>query len=136
MGGVLSPLLANIALHGLEEVATHAYRRRTVSNPNIRPQLVRYADDFVVLCSDLEGIEAARTAVETFLGDMGLSLHLTKTRITHTLHRHDGNVGFDFLGFVRHEVAHMAVATEQSGRNLVLYHQYPTGTCGRSNAAV
>ena len=44
-GGVISPLLANIALHGLEEVATHAYRRRTVSNPHIRPQLVRYADD-------------------------------------------------------------------------------------------
>jgi len=37
---------------------------------------------------------------------------------------------------VRHEVAHMAVTTEQLGRNLVLYHQYPTGTCGRSNAAV
>jgi len=46
------------------------------------------------------------------------------------------NGGDDFLGSVRHEVAHMAVTTEQLGRNLVLYHQYPTGTCGRSNAAV
>jgi retron-type reverse transcriptase len=42
-GGAISPLLANVALHGLEEIATHAYRRR---NTGLR--LIRYADDFVV----------------------------------------------------------------------------------------
>jgi len=114
-GGVISPLLANIALHGLEEVATHAYRRRTVSNPHIRPQLVRYADDFVILCSDLDGIEAARVAVEQFLGDMGLTLNPRKTRITHTLHDHNGQVGFEFLGFA---VRQLPAGKTQSGKKM------------------
>jgi RNA-directed DNA polymerase len=54
---------------------------------------------FVILCPDLEGITMARTAVEQFLKDMGLHLSPSKTRITHTLNRYEGNVGFDFLGF-------------------------------------
>jgi len=91
---------------------------------------------FVILHRDLAGINAAHAAVARWLDGMGLRLSPTKTSITHTLQHHEGNVGFEFLGFVRHEVAHMAVTTEQLGRNLVLYHQYPTGTCGRSNAAV
>jgi RNA-directed DNA polymerase len=97
-GGVISPLLANIALHGLEEVATQAYYRRD-NGAAIRPTLIRYADDFVILCRDLDGIIAARVAVEQWLKEMGLHLSPTKTRITHTLHPYDGHVGFDFLGF-------------------------------------
>jgi RNA-directed DNA polymerase len=92
-GGAISPLLANVALHGLEEIATHAYRRR---NTGLR--LIRYADDFVVLCHDVEGIHAARAAIETWLASRGLHLNPTKTRITHTLHAYEGHIGFDFLG--------------------------------------
>ncbi len=132
MGGVVSPLLANIALHGLETTVLGAY-----SNRLDRPKVVRYADDFVILHPTLEGIDKARGIVEQWLGDMGLNLKASKTRVVHTRRTlNDQGAGFDFLGFVRHEVAHMAVTTEQLGRNLVFYHQYPTGTCGRSNAAV
>jgi len=78
-----------------------------------------------------------KEGVEAWLKDMKLELKPSKTRIAHTLDPYQGErPGFDFLGFVRHEVAHMAVATEQSGCNLVFYHQYPTGTRGRSNPAV
>jgi RNA-directed DNA polymerase len=98
-GGVISPLLANIALHGIEEVATQAYIRRPAKRWPITPKLVRYADDFVILCHDLDGITAAKTAVEQFLGALGLHLSPTKTNITHTLHHHEGRAGFDFLGF-------------------------------------
>lgn len=93
-GGVISPLLANIALHGLEEATATAYGTRKAG-----PHLIRYADDFVVLHPTLEGIEAARDRIVAWLAGMGLELKPSKTRITHTLRCHDGNVGFDFLGF-------------------------------------
>lgn len=89
-GGVISPLLANIALHGLET---------TVNEAHPQARLVRYADDLVVLHKDLEIIEKAKETVSTWLAHMGLELKPSKTRITHTLHHHEGNIGFDFLGF-------------------------------------
>src|SRR6185312_2686264 len=90
-GGVASPLLANIALHGLEQAAAAAYRSKEGT-----PLLTRYADDFVVLHPQLEGIEASRVAIEQWLEGMGLHLSPSKTRVTHTLHLHEGHVGFDF----------------------------------------
>ena len=92
-GGVLSPVLANIALHGLETIITkHSLQRK-------RPALVRYADDFVVVHEDLEVIEKCQQTIIDWLAEMGLTLHPEKTQITHTLHPHEGKVGFDFLGF-------------------------------------
>lgn len=58
-GGVISPLLANIALHGLETALAEAFPKRN------RPVLIRYADDFVILHEDLETLLAARALVET-----------------------------------------------------------------------
>lgn len=103
-GGVISPLLTNAALHGLQRAVEGAYvRRETTANGDagapIRPRLIRYADDFVVLCRDREGIMAAQAVVERWLAEMGLHLSPTKTRITHTLTPYDGTVGLDFLGF-------------------------------------
>ncbi len=98
-GGVISPLLANVALHGMEEIAAQAYRRWTDKNALISPKLVRYADDFIILCQDLEGVTAAKATIEKYLTTMGLHLSPSKTRITHTLNKHEGNVGFNFLGF-------------------------------------
>jgi RNA-directed DNA polymerase len=103
-GGVISPLLANIALHGLQQAVESCYVRRGRtpkgdSGAPVRPRLVRYADDFVVVCRDLEGITAAQAVVEQWLADMGLHLSPTKTRITHTLDPYQGAVGLDFLGF-------------------------------------
>src|SRR5689334_3485442 len=93
-GGVISPLLANIALHGLEHLISQGYRRT-----DERPFLVRYADDFVVLYSDKDTLEKVTAQITDHLADMGLTLSPTKTKVTHTLTPYQGNVGFDFLGF-------------------------------------
>jgi len=103
-GGIISPLLTNVALHGLQQAVEGAYVRRGQTPKGdagapVRPRLLRYADDVVVLCRDLEGITAARAVVERWLADMGLHLSPTKTRITHTLDPYEGAVGLDFLGF-------------------------------------
>lgn len=101
-GAVLSPLLANIALHGLEELMEDLARQyniryRSCSKYNI-PKLIRYADDLVVLHEDKWVIELVQTWLENALLPMGLQLKPTKTKIVHTL---EGTTkpGFDFLGF-------------------------------------
>ena len=92
-GSVISPLLANVALHGLEQAIVS-------SMPKYRsPALIRYADDLVILHHDLDSLEQARQETEVWLAQMGLRLKPAKTRITHTLTPHQGQVGFDFLGF-------------------------------------
>jgi RNA-directed DNA polymerase len=91
-GGVISPLLCNIALHGFEEALISVSKRYRIA-------VIRYADDLVVLCEDLETLLKVKQKAETWLAEMGLRLKPSKTRVTHTLDEHDGNVGFDFLGF-------------------------------------
>jgi group II intron reverse transcriptase/maturase len=103
-GGVISPLLANIALHGLETAVSKAH-------PQAR--LIRYADDLVVLHKDLPVIEQAKETVSTWLAGMGLEMKPSKTCITHTFHQHDGKVGFDFLGF---HVRQYPVGKNRSGK--------------------
>jgi len=96
-GGVVSPLLALIALHGLETAITTAFPRTD------RPHVVVYADDFVVLHPTRAGVERARQIAEAWLSGIGVQLKASKTRIGHTLHAVDGRAGFDFLGFsIRH----------------------------------
>jgi RNA-directed DNA polymerase len=96
-GGVVSPLLALIALHGLEAAITSGFRT------DDRPHVVVYADDFVVLHPTRDGVERARQLAEEWLSGIGLQLKASKTRIGHTLHVVDGRAGFDFLGFsIRH----------------------------------
>jgi RNA-directed DNA polymerase len=93
-GGVISPLLANIALHGMEKAITEGLKYR-----EIKPILVRYADDFVILHHNKEELEKATQKITTWLKNMGLVLSPKKTRVTHTLTPYEGNVGFDFLGY-------------------------------------
>src|SRR5947207_2977451 len=95
-GGVISPLLANIALHGMEEAIKEGYNK---SRAVEKPKLIRYADDFVVIHSNKEAVEQAAKKIEHWLHDMGLYLNPKKTRLTHTLLSVDGPVGFHFLGF-------------------------------------
>jgi RNA-directed DNA polymerase len=90
-GAVLAPLLANIALHGLEQVVHKAL------SPG-RVQVIRYADDLCLLTKSREGIEHCKETVQTWLTTGGLTLHPKKTRLAHTLERIDGRAGFDFLG--------------------------------------
>lgn len=100
-GGVLSPLLMNIALHGMEaavEGVASAYARE-------QPLLVRYADNFVILHSNLKELQLAVRRAQHWLATIGLQLHPQKTHLTHTLTPYRGRVGFDFLGFtIRQEV--------------------------------
>jgi RNA-directed DNA polymerase len=97
-GGVISPLLANIALHGMETAIQKAYKGKEG-----KPTLIRYADDFVVLHPTLAGVEKAKRVMETWLQDIGLELKPSKTRIAHSLHPMQGKAGFDFLGMtIRH----------------------------------
>src|SRR5713226_3455175 len=104
-GGVLSPLLMNVALHGMEAVITEG-----AANGHIReqPLLVRYADDFVILHADLKELQQAVRRVKHWLARMGLQLHADKSRFTHTLTPYRGQVGFDFLGFnIRQEAVEL-----------------------------
>lgn len=94
-GSPISPLLANIALHVLDE----AWDREGGYRLGV---LVRYADDFVVVCSSRGRAEAARVKAGRVLATLGLRLHPDKTRVVNLTR---GNDGFDFLGFHHHKVA-------------------------------
>jgi RNA-directed DNA polymerase len=92
-GGVISPLLANIALHGIEKelgiktvsTTAHNYGSNTYA-------FIRYADDFVVLAKSKVECEIAKTKLEVWLKDRGLVLVPDKVRIVHA------SEGFKFLG--------------------------------------
>ena len=91
-GGIISPVLANLALDGLETVALQTDSRR---QGNLRPKInvVRYADDFIITGRSREQLEEkVLPAVTAFLGERGLRLSPEKTKITHI------EDGFDFLG--------------------------------------
>jgi RNA-directed DNA polymerase len=102
-GGILSPLLANIALSALDEHFTRQWhtemgdpnqRRRRVRNGQGNWRLIRYADDFVLLVSgDRHHAEALREEVAAVLAPLGLRLAPEKTAVVHI------DEGFDFLGF-------------------------------------
>src|SRR5262249_38314766 len=99
-GGSVSPLLANIALHGMEELIGRRFPRREVRGEVLRAAaLIRYADDFVVLHEKEDVVREAQQAIAEWLKVMGLELKPSKTRIGHTLNEVDGRAGFDFLGF-------------------------------------
>jgi len=94
-GGIISPLLLNIALHGLEEAAGVRYRTGTHAG-ELRagfPALVRYADDLVVCCHSGQQAEQVKARLAGWLEPRGLTFNEAKTRIVHL------RDGFDFLGF-------------------------------------
>jgi RNA-directed DNA polymerase len=97
-GGVLSPLLMNVALHGLETAITMAFPA-SKDGHRWRPRVIRFADDLVVLHRDYHAIAQAQDIAACWLQEMGLTLKPSKTRSGHTLHPVEGLTGFDFLGF-------------------------------------
>ena len=100
-GGVISPLLANIALHGMEnriKQYAETLKGRKERNRDAL-SLIRYADDFVIIHEDLNVVKQCQEIIAEWLSDMGLELKPSKTKLTHTLDELDGNVGFEFLGF-------------------------------------
>ncbi len=118
-GGVVSPLLANIALHGMENLIKESFPgiegyKNGVYWSSPTPNLIRYADDFVVLHKDIKVILQCKSLIETWLKDIGLELKPEKTRISHSLEEYEGNVGFDFLGF---HIQHHYAGKYKSGRS-------------------
>ncbi len=100
-GGPLSPLLANIALCGLEQDLIEAFPpKRVINGTQIKksPRLIIYADDFVCLHDSRDVIEETRSFISTWLKPLGLNLSPTKTKVAHTLLKVDGKRGFEFLG--------------------------------------
>ncbi|MDY7008704.1 MAG: reverse transcriptase domain-containing protein [Cyanobacteriota bacterium] len=87
-GGVISPLLANIGLHGLETYVKQC-------NPKLG--IIRYADDFVITSKEKESLEKVLIQIKQWLSKRGLEISTEKTRIISI------EDGFDFLGFnLRH----------------------------------
>jgi RNA-directed DNA polymerase len=96
-GGVISPLLLNVALHGLEEAAGVSYATSGSGASETKPgspALIRYADDMVVLCHTRERAEQIKARLAEWLTPRGLSFNEDKTRIVCL-----AEDGFDFLGF-------------------------------------
>lgn len=109
-GGVISPLLANIALHGMENeiknlADTFDMKRPDGTQLSKRDKrksvsIIRYADDFVILHEDLTVVQRCQEVISNWLKSMGLELKPSKTRLTHTLEEvNKERPGFDFLGF-------------------------------------
>lgn len=99
-GGVISPLLANIALDGMIREVSQSFGKAD----RHLPRIIRYADDFVVIHNDLEVIHQCKKLISQWLEKVGLELKPEKTRICHTLKEIDidgktSKPGFDFLGF-------------------------------------
>lgn len=94
-GGVISPLLLNVALHGLEEAAGvryHTGRKAGEAIPS-SPLVIRYADDMIALCHSQEQAEQVKAQLAEWLKPRGLVFNEDKTRIRHLTQ------GVEFLGF-------------------------------------
>jgi len=85
-GGLVSPILANLTLDGIETILNARF-------PKMRVYFIRYADDFLVITPTKEIAEEAREVIREFLIERGLELSTEKTLITHI------SEGFDFLGY-------------------------------------
>lgn len=84
-GGVISPLLANLYLHSLDKLMMQAGYT-----------MVRYADDFVILCPTQKDAENALELARQWVNDKGLTLHPDKTHVGNSTEK---GQGFDFLGY-------------------------------------
>ncbi|WP_107670503.1 group II intron reverse transcriptase/maturase [Cyanothece sp. BG0011] len=121
-GGTISPLLANIALHGMitniENRFPNKFREDGILRQGFKPKVIRYADDFVVLHEDYDVILQCKSLISQWLDIVGLELKPEKTSIRHTFKsiETDGKTiepGFDFLGF---NIRSYPVGKHHSGR--------------------
>ena len=130
-GGVISPLLSNIALDGIEKVIGDWAENQDLKRPDGKPldskkkrrlsvNFVRYADDFVVMNHNACVIEKCKEIIGSFLAERGLELSEAKTKIVHTRIPYKGvEPGFEFLGFkVKHFDTTKHSAKNNQGRNI------------------
>lgn len=109
-GGVISPLLSNVYLHAFD---------RAMTELGIG-ELVRYADDFVVLCRSEQDANAALEMAGEILGGLGLTLHPDKTKVVDL---REGREGFDFLGW--HFRARVSGRLLERGVRRYYLHRWP-----------
>jgi RNA-directed DNA polymerase len=112
-GGIISPVLANIALDGMEIHLKMELRKKYTYGEIERGavRVVRYADDFVILHANKEVIVDSKRIIKEWLSQMGLELSESKTKITHS------SEGFDFLGFnIKHYQTNRDHFMYKSGR--------------------
>jgi group II intron reverse transcriptase/maturase len=113
-GGVISPLLSNIYLHVLDVLWTrHSAPLGT---------LVRYADDFVVICRTKNECAEAEARIRVILARLGLELHPDKTR---RVELYNGKEGFDFLGCHLHKRMSGRI-WEKDRRKVYFLHRWPS----------
>jgi len=113
-GGVISPLLSNIYLHVLDIL----WQRHSAPLGT----LVRYCDDFVVMCRTKNECAEAEARIRVVLARLGLELHPDKTR---RVELYDGKEGFDFLGCHLHKRM-SGKLLEEKGRKLYYLHRWPS----------
>lgn len=115
-GGIISPVLANLALDGLEQRLREKYPLRGKGSEKGRyagVHLIRYADDFIITGRTKELLEQeVRPLVEGFLRERGLELSAEKTKITHI------EEGFDFLGQNLRRYSNGKLLVKPSRRNI------------------
>ena len=92
-GGIISPLLLNVTLHGMEKALQVRYNREGYTDRKSECVVVRYADDFLVMAKTKDQCLKAKERLTIWLKERGLMLSESKTSIKHI------NKGVDFLGF-------------------------------------
>jgi RNA-directed DNA polymerase len=111
-GGVVSPLLLNVALHGMEQAAGVRYQTsglRAGRTVRASPILIRYADDLVALCHTRDEAEQVKARLAEWLTPRGLTFNEDKTRVVSL------DEGFDFLGFtVRRQSGKLLIKPSKS----------------------
>lgn len=116
-GGVISPLLSNIYLNYFDTVWEKYYS-------NIGT-LVRYADDFVIICKNWNTVKSANNIVNKIMSKLELTIHPEKTRI---INLWDGKEGFDFLGFHNRKIKQKT----RDGRIVRMLTHYPSAKSMKS----
>jgi len=130
-GGVISPLLSNIALDGIENQLGDWAETQQLLRPNGKLidkkvsrrksiNFVRYADDFLIMNHNLETLKECEIIVRKFLAERGLILSDVKTNIVHTRKKFEINKpGFEFLGFkIKHFSTTKHSAKNNQGQNI------------------
>jgi len=121
-GAVISPLLANLYLDPLDHLMVrHGWK------------MVRYADDFVVLCASPEEAQAALQTIRQWMDQAGLTLHPTKTRIVDASQK---GGGFDFLGYHFERGKHWPRAKSKAKLKETIREKTPRGRSGTMESII
>src|SRR5256712_48461 len=117
-GGIASPVIANLALDGLEKLLKAHYPPNTKRAQHAKVNLVRYCDDFIITGSSYNLLEhEVKPLVTQFLGERGLELSPTKTHLTSI------EDGFDFLGqHLRKYAGKLLIKPARKNRHIFLGH--------------